>query len=337
MADKTASFTPNPVALPSAELGKDNKQWVHICPSGTIETRDGRGPYRLADPDAVIQASRAKSGRAKMLVDYEHMSFLGKSTGAAAIAAGWITGMQARPDGIWALVEWTEKAAAHIRAREYRYLSPVLLYSPNGTVTRIENVALTNSPNLHEMTALSRQEKPAMDPKQNPNPAPVYSDTTDFTETEMGEIRQLLNLPGNANASAVIEAVRTLLTSKNNVGVDPSQYVPIGEFERAVRDANSLRQGIALSEAQNYVNEKIKSGMLAGAFREWGIDLCTKNKPAFDAFLQKTGTAFSSILEPLKYPSEASLHASQPNSPSGVEAEICERMGLTPEQFSAAR
>jgi hypothetical protein len=43
------------------------------------------------------------------------------------------------------------------------------------------------------------------------------------------------------------------------------------------------------------------------------------------------------LLEPVKYVSEASLHTSQLNSPSGVEAEICGRMGLTPEQFSAAR
>jgi phage I-like protein len=185
MADKSPSFAPNPVSLHSSELGNDNKQWVHICPSGTIATRDGRGPYRFADSEAVIRASRAKSGRAKMLVDYEHQSFLGKHSGSPAIAAGWIVGMQARQDGIWALVEWTEKAAAHIKAREYRYLSPVLLHAPDGAVTRIDNVALTNSPNLNEMTALSRQERPAMQPKLNrpatpntdTNAPPQYSDT----------------------------------------------------------------------------------------------------------------------------------------------------------------
>jgi phage I-like protein len=344
MTDKSPSFAPNPVSLHSSELGKDNKQWVHVCPSGTIVTRDGRGPYRLADSEAVIQASRAKSGRAKMLVDYEHQSFLGKHSGSPAIAAGWIVGMQAREDGIWALVEWTEKAAAHIKAREYRYLSPVLLHSPDGAVTRIENVALTNSPNLHEMTALSRQERPAMQPKLNQPAAPItdpnapqYSDTTDFTETEIMEIRQMLNLPGNAKPSAVIEAIKALLTAQNSFSFDPAEYVPIGQFEQAVRDANALRQGIALSEAQHYVGEKIKSGQIAGAYRDWAIDLCTKNKPAFDSFLQKTGNAFSSLLEPVKYVSEASLQASLNSSTAGVEAEICERMGLTSEQFNAAR
>jgi phage I-like protein len=43
--------------------------------------------------------------------------------------------MQAREDDIWALVEWTEKAAAHIKAREYRYLSPVLFY-PDSLTSR---------------------------------------------------------------------------------------------------------------------------------------------------------------------------------------------------------
>jgi hypothetical protein len=177
---------------------------------------------------------------------------------------------------------------------------------------------------------------PAM-PETDPNAPPQYSDTTDFTETETMEIRQLLNLPGNAKPSAVIEAIKALMTAKNSVSFDPAEYVPIGQFEQAVRDANSLRQGIALSEAQNYVREKIRTGQIAGAYRDWAIDLCTKNKPAFDASLQKTGSAFSSLLEPVKFVSEATLQASQLNSTAGVEAEICERMGLTSEQFNAAR
>jgi phage I-like protein len=345
MADKSQSFAANSIALPTDAVPNDRRQWVHICPSGIIKTRDGRGPYTLRDAGSVIAACQSKSGSAKMLVDYEHQSFLGKNSGSPAIAAGWIVGMQGREDGIWALVEWTEKAAAHIKAREYRYLSPVLFHSPDGAVTRIENVALTNSPNLHEMTALSRQERPAMQPKLNqpampttdPNAPPQYSDTTDFTETEIMEIRQMLNLPGNAKPSAVMEAIRALLTAQNSASFDPAEYVPIGLFEQAVRDANSLRQGIALSEAQHYVGEKIRSGQIAGAYRDWGIDLCTKNKPAFDAFLQTTGNAFSSLLEPVKYASEASLQASLNSSTAGVEADICERMGLTSEQFNAAR
>ena len=115
------------------------------------------------------------------------------------------------------------------------------------------------------------------------------------------EIRQMLDLPGNAKPSAVIEAIKALLTAKNSASFDPAEYVPIGQFEQAVRDANSLRQGIALSEAQNYVGEKIRSGQIAGAYRDWAIDLCTKNKPAFDSFLQKTGSAFSSLLGEVKY------------------------------------
>ncbi len=44
--------------------------------------------------------------------------------GGTAPAAGWIKRLEARPDGIWAAVAWTEAAQARIRAGEYRYITP---------------------------------------------------------------------------------------------------------------------------------------------------------------------------------------------------------------------
>ena len=326
------------LALLTTELGKDRRQTIHICPMGIVRTRDGRGPYRLADAEAVIKASQEYSGRAKMLVDYDHQSFTKHKTGGTAAAAGWIVGMQARRDGIWALVEWTPKAAAHIAASEFRYLSPVINHLPDGTITLIVSVALTNSPNLHEMTALSHKENPAMEPKySDPADGAKYADTTDATEDEMNKIRQLLKLPPDADARAVIEAITALLSGAQSATPDPAKFVPIGLFERAVKDANDFRVGINAEQAAEYVESKVKSGQLAPHYRDWAIGVCTRNKPDFDKFMEKTGPAFQQLFRQI-CPTHYSPSAHSANrGDDGVEAEIRERMGLTADQFNAAR
>ncbi len=329
VATDIQSFAMNSIDLAITSIGADRRQWIHICPKGRLDTRDSRGPYFLKNAEKVIENIQSIQGNAKMLVDYDHQSVAG--LGIPAVAAGWIEGLQNRANGIWALVQWTEKAVKHIVAREYRYLSPVLCCSPDSEVLSIKNVALTNSPNLHELTALMRMENPIMNTAAK-NDA-LGNDTTDFTDAEMQDIRQLLKLPQDANPAAVIAAIKALLQQPQSAVPDPSQYVRIGDFERAVAEANSLRQGIGKHEAMTYVDDKIRSGKLVPAFRTWGVDLCTVNKPAFDQFLERTSSAlaplFTSIV-PNAY--DAGRHGGQL---SVVEAEVCERMGLTPEQFKA--
>ncbi len=130
-------------------------EWVQLLPPGTITSRDGRGPYRLDDPHGVIESTLAHQKGVPLPIDYDHQLLYSAKNGQPAPAAGWITEMEVRGSGIWGRVEWTEAAAAHLSAREYRYLSPVFNYlRHDGTVTRIECAALTNIPNL-ELTALA--------------------------------------------------------------------------------------------------------------------------------------------------------------------------------------
>lgn len=326
--------------LPTSALGKDRRQTIHICPMGVVRTRDGRGPYLLDDANAVIKASQAYSGKAKMLVDYDHQSFTLGKFGGRAEAAGWIVGMQARKDGIWALVEWNEKAAAHIAAREFRYLSPVISHLPDGTITRIENVALTNSPNLHEMTALSHKESTAMDPKIPASPDDSkYADTTDATEEQMNNIRELLKLAPDADAQAVIEAIIALVSTSQSAAPDPSKFVPIGLFERAVKDANDFRVGVSEEQARDYVESKVASGELAPHYRHWAIGLCSRNKPDFDAFMVNTGPAFQQLFRQHVpcYPPSNRTSAHSAEHDDGVESDVRERLGLSREEFNAAR
>jgi len=57
-----------------------------------------------------------------IVVDYEHQTL----TNSQAPASGWIKGLSLGNDGIYAEVEWTDRAKGYLSNKEYRYLSPVV-------------------------------------------------------------------------------------------------------------------------------------------------------------------------------------------------------------------
>jgi phage I-like protein len=92
-----------------------------------------------------------------IVIDYDHQSLTAQESGNPALASGWITGLRADKDGVWGTgVRWTEKAAAMIRAGEYRYFSPVCYFDQStGRVMALESVALTNTPRTNNQSPLT--------------------------------------------------------------------------------------------------------------------------------------------------------------------------------------
>jgi hypothetical protein len=116
----------------------------------------GKGPWRLTDAAAVITASLA--GGRDLVIDYDHQSEYSArpGVGGTAPAAGWITQLEHREDGIWGQVTWTEAGAAAVAAREYRYLSPVFQFDAAGQAKRLLRAGLTNTPALN-LTAVAAE------------------------------------------------------------------------------------------------------------------------------------------------------------------------------------
>lgn len=254
--------------------------WIHVLPAGTFSGCDGR-TYRLSTPDEVIAASRQAAGRCQIPVDYEHQIDLAPKNGQPAPAAGWIAGMQARPDGVWGFVNWTARAAEHLARREYRYLSPVFAHTPDGRITRVLRAALVNNPNLDQLTALASMET-NMDPSND----------------GLADLRQLLGLAANADILTITAKVREVLTATQSADVDPSRFVPIGDFERVTAELNRINQGVSLNASKAVVEQEIAGGRLPPFLRDWGVALCGVNKPAFDAFVARTGPGVHRLFEP---------------------------------------
>lgn len=64
-----------------------------------------------------------------------------------------------REGSIWGRVRWTDEAARLVAARQYRYLSPVMLRTLQGVVTRILGASLVHRPDL-DLLALSAEPVP---------------------------------------------------------------------------------------------------------------------------------------------------------------------------------
>ena len=336
----TAALARNIRPIEGGSGGK--KSWIHILPSGRFTAVDGRGPWSVKSADQVIAATRAYHGRKEIVVDFEHQTIHQKNNGRPAPAAGWISALQARPDGIWAQVEWLGKAADFIANREYRYLSPVFRTDNAGSVISIMSVGLTNNPALDTLTALATAEF-----------TPMKEDMS--LSGRLSAARKLLNLPDDVSPENILDLARQLAPIVDDIqalldGVEPGKgpknhaaaaepdqrkFVPIGTFERVVAELNKTRQGIDAATAEWHVEEQIRAGFLPPYLKEWGVNLCTASKPSFDDFIANTGPQVQRL-----FTSQLAGRGPQ-KTDAGRLAEdgemIRQRLGLSVEEFTAAQ
>ena len=308
--------------LQSNAISDSGEQSVHLIPAGTFKGRDGRGPWSLKNADEVIQASRRLAGSRQIPIDYDHQIDFAPKNGKPAPAAGWISGLQSRENGIWGLVKWTAKAAAMISTGEYRYISPVLQIS-NGEIKCMPRAALTNNPNLNELTSLFSADSQSTTKEKN-------------MEEFFTKLAGMLGLEDGTDEAQIITAIQQLMETKQSGDVDLSKYVPIGEFECVVTNLNSLNQGVELQAAKNHVEMQIINSNMPPYLKDWGVALCSVNKPAFDAFIHRTKGFFNKIVTPMVFGSQ-SLEKSTMHALSDDEQTVCSRMGITAEEFAKSK
>lgn len=125
--------------------------WIRVLPMGEVRLSDDRPPFFVDRESlaAIIEAWRRRGN--DLVVDYEHQTL----NGTEAPAAGWIKELEARDDGLWARVEWTDRARRYLESREYRYFSPVVKLDEERRVMELLNVALTNFPAISQLTPLA--------------------------------------------------------------------------------------------------------------------------------------------------------------------------------------
>ena len=319
-------------------LVPEGGEWVQLLPAGTFRGRDGRGPWRLSDPQAVVRASMDGALDRGLLIDRDHQTDFAPR-GTPVPAAGWIVDLEARQDGIWGRVEWTETAAREISGREYRYLSPVYLYRRNGEIVRILRASLTNNPNL-ELRAVASKEMTVNDlavelkalfalgeeATEEDVMAAVKKavEETSANARVAAAAREALGLPEDADETAVAAAVR----AREPRDPDPSRYVTLDQYKAVATKLAELQRQVAAEAAERLVAEAMKAGKIAPAQKDWAIAYASRDADDFRRFVES-----APVIVAAGQAGKPPAGKADPGSLDEDALAVCTALGLDPEKF----
>lgn len=146
------------IHLHSAISSTGAPDWVQLVPAGTFSGSDGRGPYRLSNPQAVIATSLHHFG-GRLPIDENHSIDRRAPQGEPSPARGWIVELQERDGSIWGRVEWTDEGRQLVAGRAYRGISPAIYRDEKGEVVAVGRASLVNVPNLPQLATLHDQDR----------------------------------------------------------------------------------------------------------------------------------------------------------------------------------
>ncbi|MFW6162910.1 MAG: phage protease [Planctomycetota bacterium] len=223
--------------------------WIMVARAGTWHGRptvgdvtvQTIGPEDLRAASQFFQDHQAPTG---IPVDVGHASIL---TPTDAPAAGWITDVELRAGGteLWGRVAWTERAANAVAAREYRRLSPVLVWGRPDPKTgepvplTVHSVALTNTPHMADLAALNAAaaagETPEAGATDGPGDEPDPEEGGRTMQTLLEQLAEAWGLDVEAAAGrlgvapdADDEAVAAAITPAETDG-EPTETPPVSE------------------------------------------------------------------------------------------------------------
>lgn len=348
--------TSNPIAFASCSFQLAAGGEIQLLPAGKFRAIDGRprnAPcWKTSAAIAAKLAAQVSALANPLVVDYEHQSLLSANNGQPAPAAGWFKDLSWREgEGLFAQVEWTERAKLHIEAGEYKFISPVITYDPKtGVITKIINAALTNSAAIDGMEQVSARLTAALTQQEG-----LTMDIDELLEN----LRWMLNLPtlatpeevtaelqkavglikaGNPDATAaasfsitgLVNSLGNQVAALKSAAPDPAKFVPVDTMQALQNEVAALRSAQTEREVGEVVTGALTSGKLLPAQEGWARELGKSNIAALRQYVETaqpidalTGTQTGG-----KPP------AGQPEGElSETQLAMCRSMGVDPEGF----
>jgi len=234
---------------------------VQLLPAGEVRPKGKTGFTVDEEAKRLIMAAFSGSST-DLVVDYEHQSL----SGSEAPAAGWIKELVDKDEeGLWAKVQWTERAKEYLKGREYRYLSPVVLVrKKDGRAVELLGAGLTNLPAIDGMapvvnTALQ-------------DPGDTTAQKEKMYEGMYQGVLKALGLPEETGIDEV-EAMVSALKA-------PAGFVPATEY-------NALRDALKDQEADGLVREAVADGRLTPSLTAWAKAYALRDMDGLKEFLGK--------------------------------------------------
>lgn len=259
---------------------------VKLLPLGYFRARDGRpaadypGLTEWQCNESIAQAliARFSAEGMPLLLDYEHQTMLAEENGQPAPASGWGRNLQLLDDGLYAEVEWTERAKAMIRAGEYKFISPVFTFdAKTGAVLKLLHAALTNYPALTDMRPVAAKHNALIQ---------------DSSMSLKPETIAMLGLAMTASMDDVHTAVVNLKAKAETTPTpntpDPAQFVPVAALEAVKQQLAVLTARQQQAEVDTLIEEGKSAGKLLPAQEQWARNLGGKDVSALRAYLDST-------------------------------------------------
>jgi phage I-like protein len=284
---------------------------IKLVPAGAFRSsRDNRpadAPAWVMNSDAAEAIIAAHGSlHSQFLIDYDHQTLRAEHNGKPAPAAGWSGRLEWRDgDGLYATdLEWTDAALAAIAAKEYRYISPLIRYTPQtGVVTHVLMASLVNYPaidGLNDLAAAAASLFPLPESEDHP-----------MDERLLQLLRLLLNLPETALAGEIVgelEKLQTQLADGAEVGLaalltakdgeiaalsaqvtaapDPAEFVPKAVFDELQGKLAALSGQTLGDQVAKLVEEAENAGKVIGPKdKAWLLDLGKKDLAALQGAL----------------------------------------------------
>jgi phage I-like protein len=273
-ATPASPYATGVIAAEVAELaaGAEPPAEIKITPAGAVTTRDGR----VYSFDAAALVARFASDGIDLPIDLDHATSRRVLFGERANAVGWIKGLAARPDGIYATqIEWLPEGRAALAARSHRYISPTFHHTEAGAATWLHSVALVTAPAL------------AM---------PAVADASHHQETApvLKQIAKALGLAETADEAACLSAIANLNTGKVDKAVHDET---LARLSAATTELDGIRKATRDGKVATLIGDALKAKKIVPAQKEQYEALC-----ATDAGLAQ--------VEALLAATPAALHAS---------------------------
>lgn len=260
---------------------------IQLLPYGEFRAVDGRPfdapAWYLTEENGRDLVELANASRNQLVVDYEHQTLHKEKNGQPAPAAGWMRWLDFTPKGLFADVEWTDKAAAAIAAKEYRYISAVFGYDTKGYVRKIYHAALTNYPALDGMDeVLAAASAQFFKPQTEQNPMKELLQQLfglpQATEEELTAALTALLQAKPQNVALSADIYKELAEKDGKIAAlsacpqgkpDPTQYAPVELVQQLQSQLAALTAERAADKGAELITAALAAGKLLPAQKEW--------------------------------------------------------------------
>ncbi|WP_338884540.1 phage protease [Aeromonas hydrophila] len=372
------------LAVLDAQLTPQGDGWYQLLPVGPFKARDGRpfdvasGHWQLDGQIAAALIARAKALGQDILIDYDHQTLKTDQNGQPAPAAGWYNADEIEwreGQGLFIKPRWTERAAALVATKEYRFLSAVFPYDAQGRPLELRMTAITNDPGVVGMQALAALSALPASSLMSTQPGQLAT-SSHVTQQEKSMNEHLIALLGKLGIQpsadgqftaeqgtaalaaldtlqaiakkapeleAALTAERTSLAAlKATVAtgqggqIDLAKYVPVETYNALVTEVATLSAKVETTDAATLIKEARTQGKVVAAEEEY--------LTAYAA--QKGVAALKALLEPR--PAIAALVASQTTQVTLPEKKgeavlsaddkyAADQLGISYEEFAKAK